>query len=284
MGVNTLVEVTPAVLLRCLASGLDGDQPPFLLVHGLASNARLWDGVASELAAAGHPTVAVDNRGHGQSDKPDGGYDFATVVSDLVAVIEAFELDRPVVVGQSWGGNVVVELGARHPELVRGVACIDGGFIELRRAFPEWDECAERLAPPRLEGTPVADVERHLRSTHPDWPESGIAGALACYAELDDGTIRPHLSRDRHMAILRHLWEHSPTEVLANIEVPVLLVPCRGEDGPPAKAGSVEAAAAVLGDRGRVEWMVADHDVHAQRPAEVAALLRGALADGFFGS
>ncbi|HEY5472951.1 MAG TPA: alpha/beta fold hydrolase, partial [Candidatus Limnocylindrales bacterium] len=39
---------------------------PFLLVHGLASNARLWDGVARRLTEAGHRSVAVDLRGHGR--------------------------------------------------------------------------------------------------------------------------------------------------------------------------------------------------------------------------
>lgn len=255
---------------------------PFLLVHGLASNARLWDGVAAELAAHGHKVVAVDQRGHGRSDKPDAGYDFATLVDDLADAIREHGLDRPVVVGQSWGGNVVVELGARRPDLVRGVACIDGGFIELQRAFPRWEDCASELAPPDLEGTPFEEVERWYRSTHPDWPESGIAGALACYALLPDGTIRPHLSRSRHMTILRHLWEHRPADALARVDVPVLLVPCSGEVGPPAKEASVQEAAAALGPRGRVHWVVGDHDLHAQRPAEVASLLRSCLEDGFF--
>ena len=277
-----LVEVAPGVRLHCLTAGLGGGDVPFLLVHGLASNARLWDGVAAELAALGHPVVAVDLRGHGQSDKPEGGYDFPTVARDLAAVVEAFELDCPVAVGQSWGGNVVVELAIRHPRSVRAVACIDGGFIELRRRFPDWEACAEALAPPNLEGTQRADVEQWLRSRHPDWPESGIAGALACYAELDEGTVRPHLSRASHMQILRHLWEHSPTDALASAEVPVLLVPCRGEDGPPAKEQSVDDASRALGERGRVQWMVADHDVHAQHPAAVASLLRTCVEDGFF--
>ncbi|MGW7595799.1 alpha/beta hydrolase, partial [Streptomyces rubiginosohelvolus] len=41
---------------------------PFLLVHGMASSARLWDEVADHLAAAGHAVYAVDLRGHGDSD------------------------------------------------------------------------------------------------------------------------------------------------------------------------------------------------------------------------
>lgn len=102
---------------------------PFLLVHGLASNARMWDGVASRLSAAGHPSAAVDRRAHGESDGSDEGFDFATLAADLAAVA-GHCFDRPVVaVGQSWGGNVVLELARRHPDRVGAVGLVDGGFI-----------------------------------------------------------------------------------------------------------------------------------------------------------
>src|SRR5262245_66295998 len=88
----------------------DSAAAPFLLVHGLASNLRLWDGVAERLHAAGHTVVAVDQRGHGRSDAPEAGYDLETAVADLLALVEALGLERPLLVGQSWGGTVVLEL------------------------------------------------------------------------------------------------------------------------------------------------------------------------------
>ncbi|MGA1078563.1 MAG: alpha/beta fold hydrolase, partial [Nitriliruptoraceae bacterium] len=118
------------------APGTDPAAPPFLLVHGLASNARMWDGVAARLAAAGHAVVAVDQRSHGASDASDR-LDLATLVEDLVAVAAAAGLERPFAVGQSWGGNVVLELGARRPDAVRGVAGVDGGLIDLSSRFPD---------------------------------------------------------------------------------------------------------------------------------------------------
>ena len=69
-----------------------GSGVPYLLVHGLSSNCRTWEGVAGHLADRGHPVAAVDLRGHGQSDKPDDGYDFTTLCSDLVAVLDAIEV------------------------------------------------------------------------------------------------------------------------------------------------------------------------------------------------
>lgn len=250
---------------------------PFLLVHGLASNARMWDGVGDALAVRGHRSVAVDQRGHGQSDKPEDGYDMDTFVADVVRVIDDEALDRPVVVGQSWGGNVVVELGRRHPGLVRGVVGVDGGTIELRRRFPDWDACCAALTPPPLTGTPVEDIEAWARRVHDDWPESGLRGSLANFEVLTDGTIRPWLSLDRHLRILRDLWEHEPSKIWHEVDVPVLLVTASEH----LREGVDEAVQRA--PRARATWFDgADHDVHAQLPEQVASALIDAVDAGFF--
>jgi pimeloyl-ACP methyl ester carboxylesterase len=84
-----------------------GEGREFLLVHGLASNACTWERVGRNLSARGHRAVAIDQRGHGLSDKPDNGYGFDEVTSDLCAAIDSLGMQRPVIAGQSWGGNVV---------------------------------------------------------------------------------------------------------------------------------------------------------------------------------
>lgn len=258
-------------------------RPAFLLVHGLASNARLWDGVASHLAAAGHPVATVDVRGHGRSSKPDGPYDVPTVADDLAALVAALGLDRPIVAGQSWGGNVVLELAARRPELVRGIVCVDGGWLELSRSFPDWETCRHVLSPPPLAGRPLAEIEGYLRASHPDWPETGIRGALANFEVRADGTVAPWLTYERHLAVLRGLWDHRPSARYGALRVPVLLVPV--EDAryprPDEKRAAVEAARAAI-PTCRVCWFRGDHDIHAQRPAELAAVMVAAASEGFF--
>ena len=254
----------------------DGHEPgarAFVLVHGLASNARLWDGVARELSARGHRVVMLDQRGHGRSSKPDKGYDFESITDDLRAVVDALGLARPIVAGQSWGGNVVVEFAARFPGRAAAIAAVDGGVIELGRQFPEWEACAKALAPPELDGLPASRLEALIRAHHPDWPEEGIAGTLSNFEVRADGTVRPWLSRANHMSILRSLWEHKPSDCFPAITEPVLFIPARDENGGRiATTDALDGALAKLKD-GRVQWMTGDHDLHAQHPVAVARAL-----------
>ncbi|MEM9033315.1 MAG: alpha/beta hydrolase [Actinomycetota bacterium] len=257
---------------------------PMLLVHGLASNARLWDGVGRRLAAAGHEAIAVDQRGHGRSSKPDDGYDMVSVTDDLIALIELLGWERPLVAGQSWGGNVVLELGHRRPDLAGVVACVDGGFIDLRIPFPEWEDAATALAPPKLAGTPVERMRSVLATTASDWPEEGRNGTMANFEVRDDGTIAPWLTAERHLQVLRGLWEHRPSTRYPEMQVPVLLIPADNGNvsWTHSKEEAVDAAVDAL-PRGRAHWFrPAHHDVHAQRPGEVADLLRAALTDPTF--
>jgi pimeloyl-ACP methyl ester carboxylesterase len=277
------IEVAPAVSLAARSWDGDGGRP-FVLVHGLASNAHLWDGVADRLAVLGHAVTTVDQRGHGQSDKPDSGYDFATVTDDLAALIGALGYERPVVAGQSWGGNVVLELAWRFPDLVSGIVCVDGGTIEIGDRFESWEACKKAMSPPPLAGRPAAEMEAMMRRFHPDWPESGIAAQMANFEVRADGTIAPWLTLDRHLQILHALWEHRPSTRYAELRVPVLLVTADGGDDAwtASKRKAVAAAEAAIPNV-RTHWMVGDHDLHAQHPVEVADLLHAAVVDGFFG-
>src|SRR3712207_6026671 len=82
-----------------------GQGPALVLLHGLASTSHIWD-LAAPLLAQRARVVAFDQRGHGLSQQPADGYDFATVVADLDAVLQELSIARPILVGHSWGGNV----------------------------------------------------------------------------------------------------------------------------------------------------------------------------------
>jgi pimeloyl-ACP methyl ester carboxylesterase len=275
--------------LRAITWGLPEThrQAPLVLVHGLASNAMLWEGTALELAKLGHMVMAIDLRGHGLSDKPDSGYDMGSVADDLAGLLRLIDergFHRPVIGGQSWGGNVVIELAHTHPELVRGVCAVDGGFLELQQHFPKWDECVVALRPPAIAGMRADHMRKYMCDAHPDWPETGIDGMMANMEHLPDGTIRPWLTLERHLMVLHGLWEHRPTDIFPLLTVPVLFVPADGPNGAFAetKREAIQRSLELV-PQARVEWFrSADHDLHAQQPQRLALVLHDATIDGFF--
>ncbi len=266
-----LIDVGP-VSLAVRRTGPDATsaeaQRPVLLVHGLASNARLWDGVATRLGQAGHPVVAVDQRGHGRSEVPEDGYDTDTCADDLAALVTALGWtgDRaPVVAGQSWGGNVVLSLGARH-DVAAGLALVDGGWLRVGDRFATFEECWDALAPPSFEGVRYADLAARIAAGHPDWPAEGVAGTLANLVELPDGGTRARLAREHHRSIVHSLYVGDPRTLYPSVTVPVLLMPAGASVG----TDLVDEALARLPDATVSEYVGADHDLHAQHPARCA--------------
>src|SRR6266511_1288771 len=167
-----------------------GTGAPVLLVHGLSSNARLWDGMAAALTAAGHPAYAVDLRSHGESDQPPEGYDTATAADDLAAVCAALDLPPVIAVGQSWGGNVVVALAATRPGVTRALALVDGGWIDLRGQFESWEACERALRPRELDGLSERALRAWIRGEHRDWGDWAVDATMATFSSWRHGYER----------------------------------------------------------------------------------------------
>ncbi len=90
-----------------------GDGRPVVLIHGWPLSAESWSGQVPALTDAGYRVVSYDRRGFGQSEQPDGGYDYDTMAGDLNAVVTSLGLDRPVIVGFSMGGGEVARYVGR---------------------------------------------------------------------------------------------------------------------------------------------------------------------------
>ena len=258
-----------------------GDGPGVLLIHGLASNARMWDGVVAELERQGRAVASFDMRGHGQSEQANEGYTIDQLAADVAAIIEQLSADdptwaRPIVAGQSLGGNVVLALAASGADL-SGIVLVDGGFIDLSARYTAWLACAAALTPPDLSYLTPERLEGMLRTQHPDWSDVAIAGMAACWGEVD-GHIAPHLTREHHMALLRSLYDSPPKLYAERVAVPTTIIASDGVDTDSIKKATVERLATAL-PQSRCVWRGdADHDIHAQHPVETAAIIVGADA------
>lgn len=107
-----------------------GAGAPVLALHGITSSLMSFVGVAEALDGA-RPLVALDLRGHGDSDKPDGPYTVEQHARDVAAVMRARGLGATVIVGHSFGAYVAVALAASAPELVAALVLVDGGYPPL---------------------------------------------------------------------------------------------------------------------------------------------------------
>ena len=274
----------PAVDASVTLRGLDfhyreypGAGRPIVLLHGLASNSRWWI-LVGPLLAKRFRVLALDQRGHGGSATPDE-YDFASVVGDLASFVDELGLDRPVIVGHSWGGNVAIEYAATRQERPAGIVLVDGGFLELSaRSGLTWERAEREMAPPDLTHlTPEQLIEGAKRwELGRFWSDEIESALLGNFVVTDDGTIRPHLNRVNHMRVVRALWEQRPSELCAHVRCPTLFIAAereaegRAREWLERKREAIERVQGLLEDC-QVRWFEdTTHDIPLQRPTELA--------------
>jgi pimeloyl-ACP methyl ester carboxylesterase len=105
----------------------DAAAPPVILLHGVTGHARTWDDEARALSAT-RRVVALDQRGHGDSDPaPDGDYTTATLCDDLATFIDSLGLAQVSLVALSMGGRVAIAYAGRYPSRVSRLVVVDIG-------------------------------------------------------------------------------------------------------------------------------------------------------------
>ncbi len=156
--------------LHCLIWGRDSD-PSVLLVHGSGGHAHWWDPLVPALVR-GRRLIALDSRGHGESDWPEEpDYRIESQTEDLLAVLDALAPEPLPIAGHSMGGRVVAFLAAHHPERVRGVALLDSRVRGI--GDPSQRRWLERVQG-RRRGRPYPSREAALAAFRLVPPEPGV--------------------------------------------------------------------------------------------------------------
>jgi pimeloyl-ACP methyl ester carboxylesterase len=220
------------------APGTPSDLPGVLFLHGLMGRASHWAGIARRLAPR-YRAVALDQRGHGASGKPEGPYSREAYVSDAEAVIEQLGLGPAVLIGHSMGALTAWQLAARRPDLVSAVVICDMRASALgeesQRAWEAWFKSWP------LPFASLDDVRRWFAEDDAWVLEQPRPTRGAFFAELmeerGDGW-RPVFAR-RHMLRSREPWvSDSHWEELSQVRCPALVV--RGWDGELGRAEAQE--------------------------------------------
>jgi pimeloyl-ACP methyl ester carboxylesterase len=256
------------------------DLPPILLLHGLASAARIWDFVAPLLAGRGYVVTALDQRGHGESDKPDTGYDFATIIADDAAALKTLAIERPIIAGHSWGAMVALQYAATHVDNVTALVLVDGATNQFSLR-PNWarEQAMIDLAPPRFAGTPRETFLSYFRSgpLGQQWTPQLEDSILHIVQLREDDTVAPRLDFENHLQIIGAMWDQPLFDLYSQVRCPIKIIVAEQQPATEVQETYVRMRQQGLAhiqtlhpDICVVRMPDTIHDIPLQRPAQLA--------------
>lgn len=243
-----------------------GCGPPVLFLHGITSNAAVFDPLLLRLQGR-FRCIAVDQRGHGLSDKPGGGYDAVDYGGDVVELIRTLGFGPAVIVGHSLGARNAVVAAAMAPELTRCVIAIDfTPFIE-----PEvFDALDARVAAGDRTFASRQEIEDYLGERYPLMPADAVRRrAMSAFTEVAGG-FKP-LASPRAMALTCAGLRADLSPAYRAVTRPVLVV--RGALSTLVSADALDKLRKLRPDLPVVVVAGTDHYVNEEAPDTIAAAI-----------
>jgi pimeloyl-ACP methyl ester carboxylesterase len=255
-----------------------GDGSPLVLIHATGFLARLWQPIADELSGR-FRVVAVDQRGHGDSDKPQDGYRFEAFADDLQRLFEALDLESPAVAGHSSGGTTIVAHAARYPDVVQRAVLIEP--ILPRREWytnPPGGRSPNSMADSARKRRAVWPSRAELLAAYKKRPafETWRDDVLRLYVDegtwlREDGQVElkcPPEIEAQYFDAVQHI---EPWEIVSQLRCPTLVL-WGGESNLHVHGLDAALQEALPGSR----TVLVDHTTHflpQERPDEVARLM-----------
>lgn len=234
------------------------DRPTMLLLHGITSSALSWVRVGPALTDR-YRVYALDMRGHGTSIKPSpGAYSLRDTADDAVALIETLHLERPVVIGHSWGGATAIVLasGAGSAAPVPPLAQVI--LEDPAHAFGRGDVAGRLTFYTRDIGRPAEELRPEITADNPGWTEADIEGKIEALQQV---------TREAVESIFKEAGQIGEVlPLLARIQSPTLLIRADATLGTILNEADWEQAQHYLTAKSRaVEIKGATHNVHRSR-------------------
>lgn len=238
-----------------------------LFIHGFQASARIWEKVQMSLPAERYTSVAINNRGAGQSDAPpdESDYGIATFANDAIELAVKLEWDSFTLVGHSLGGATAVQFALDHPNVLKGLVLLDPASPN-GRTLPGGD--AELTA--TIDALMAARREQQARGIGGD----GIVahGATDTWLRLlaDDMRKAPE---QRLRGSLRSMFNVRLGHRVKTLPMPVLLAGGDADELIPV-ANMLETWALLPQGSGLHFWHGIGHSPNVDCPDALASLLR----------
>ncbi|MGD9895198.1 MAG: alpha/beta fold hydrolase [Dehalococcoidia bacterium] len=253
-----------------------GDGPPLLLVHGTGLIAQVW-GVMVPYLTPHFRVFALDRKGHGESDKPEHGYQLEESAAEYAAVIEQLGGDGWAAIGHSSGGTSLGLTAARHPALFRGVAMVDPIiFPSRRRASTALDgarSMAERTRQRRGQwpNRQLMFDDLATKRAFRTWQPQALWDYVHYGAEIgEDGAVRLKCPPEIESRMYAHASDLDLFDEFARIAAPTLII--RGGQTDRFPRESAERAVASNPNIRLIEMPDLSHFASMENPAEVSRL------------
>ncbi|WP_049997555.1 alpha/beta fold hydrolase [Halococcus sediminicola] len=256
-----------------------GEGPPIVFLHGATSDHRLWAEQATPLASD-YRVITYDMRGHGRTGGSErASYTIGLFSDDLSALIEALDLDRPVLCGLSMGGMVAQMYAAESPETIAALCTLGTRTPEILRG--EWVE--RRLFPKLAELlSPLVNPDRVMESLYRyyEWRDDPDETGTLEKAERIQGDHVANFPdmEDEEMRKIHDVLRSYPFESVdhSEITVPSLLLYGERESEVAAPHAEYMADAIPVAEVRRIPN--AGHNSHVDNPEFVVEIIREFLS------
>ncbi|TGP91146.1 alpha/beta hydrolase [Mesorhizobium sp. M8A.F.Ca.ET.213.01.1.1] len=236
-----------------------GNGPLMLFFHGITSNSAVFTPLMARLSDR-FTTVAVDQRGHGLSDKPDSGYEANDYADDIAGLIRTLDRGPAILVGHSLGARNSVTAAVRYPDLVRSVVAIDfTPYIETEAL----DALEARVNAGSQLFQDIEAVEAYLAGRYTNIPAAAIKIRAESGYHRVDGGLRP-LASPEAMAQTAKGLRSDLAPAYRDVTKPVLIV--RGEASKLVSAAALAKTSRLRPDLAVVVVPGADHYVNEVSP------------------
>jgi N-formylmaleamate deformylase len=194
-----------------------GKKPPFILLHGMSDSGLCWTPIA-EVLSEKYDVIMPDLQGHGLSNRIDAAFTFESHMNQVVGLVKALRLKKPLIMGHSLGAGTAVNVAANHPGLPRAIILEDPAWStpsSLSRSQAEANKMTQDFKQifSGIQQKTAAELLTECRNTNPNWSETESKPWAESKLQFDIAYFN-----------LLGMNPSSYTELMPKIKCPVLLV------------------------------------------------------------
>jgi non-heme chloroperoxidase len=180
-----------------------------IFLAGLGNSAHIFDDIAPKFTGRFH-VLALTRRGHGQSDKPETGYDLPTLAEDIHQFLDQLHIRRATLVGHSFAGDEITSFAAAYPDRVDKLIYLEAAYDRADLSLPAFAKNPFPSPQPTKEERASLDGYRAWWERNRGYWSDAVEADLRETSLAPDGSIKAALAREVGQAIFKNASTFRP--------------------------------------------------------------------------